>query len=116
MNAGIPFVSDIIICLTVCIVKIIIKRSMPGVNGMAVSSQGTVLKKVLSLPRCGEGADCAASYLYEHVPAIDHLARHSDPFISAKNVASVAAQTGRRHILTRHSVVRDMGSRRGNLG
>lgn len=46
------------------------------------------------------GADCAASYLYEHVPAIDHLARHSDPFISAKNVASVAAQTGRRHILT----------------
>ena len=46
------------------------------------------------------GADCATSYLLEHVPAIDNLARHSDPFIAAKNAASVAAQTGRRHVLT----------------
>lgn len=46
------------------------------------------------------GADCATSYLYEHVPAIDNLARLSDPVISAKNVASVAAQTGRQQILT----------------
>lgn len=46
------------------------------------------------------GADCATSYLYEHVPAIDNLARLSDPVISAKSVASVAAQTGREHILT----------------
>lgn len=46
------------------------------------------------------GADCAPSYLFEHVPAIDNLARHSDPFLSAKNAASVAAQTGREHVLT----------------
>ncbi len=46
------------------------------------------------------GADCATSYLFEHVPAIDNLARHSDPFLSAKNVASAAAQTGREHVLT----------------
>lgn len=45
-------------------------------------------------------ADCAVTYLYEGVPAIDNLARRSDPFLSAKNVASVAAQTGRAHILT----------------
>ena len=45
-------------------------------------------------------ADCAVTYLYEGVPAIDNLARCSDPFLAAKNVASVAAQTGRAHILT----------------
>ncbi len=48
----------------------------------------------------GGGADCATSYLYEGVPAIDNLARMSDPFLSAKNVASVAAQTGKPRILT----------------
>ena len=46
------------------------------------------------------GADCATSYLWEHVPAIDNLTRGCDPFLAAKNAASVAAQTGRTHVLT----------------
>lgn len=46
------------------------------------------------------GADCAASYLYEHVPAMDNLTRSSPACISAKNVGSVAAQTGKKLVLT----------------
>lgn len=46
------------------------------------------------------GADCAPSYLYEHIPGMDNLTRSSPACISAKNVASVAAQTGRPHVLT----------------
>lgn len=40
------------------------------------------------------GADCASSYLYEHIPAIDNLGKHSSAVIAAGNVGSVAAQTG----------------------
>lgn len=46
------------------------------------------------------GADCAASYLCEHVPAIDNLSRSSPACISAKSVGSVAAQAGKRDIMT----------------
>ncbi len=46
------------------------------------------------------GADCATSYLYEHVPAIDNLTRYASASISGKNVGSVAAQTGKSRIMT----------------
>lgn len=46
------------------------------------------------------GADCAPSYLYEHVPAIDNLARTSPAGISAKSAGSVAAQSGRKQVMT----------------
>ena len=46
------------------------------------------------------GADCATSYLYEHIPAIDNLARDGTAEISAKSIGSVAAQTGKKLVLT----------------
>lgn len=46
------------------------------------------------------GADCATSYLYEDVPAIDNLAKYSPAGISAKNIGSVAAQTGKNLVMT----------------
>lgn len=46
------------------------------------------------------GADCATSYLHEHIPAIDNLAKYSPASISAKNVGSVAAQTGKNLVMT----------------
>lgn len=39
-------------------------------------------------------------YLYEHMPGIDWLGRRAGDGISSRQVASVAAQTGRRDILT----------------
>ncbi len=46
------------------------------------------------------GADCATSYLYEHIPAIDNLTRFSPATISGRNVGSVAAQSGKPQIMT----------------
>ena len=46
------------------------------------------------------GADAATSYLYEHIPAIDNLARNGTAEISAKSIGSVAAQTGKNLVLT----------------
>lgn len=46
------------------------------------------------------GADCATSYLYEHIPAIDNLARDGTAEISAKSIGSVAAQTGKKLVMT----------------
>ena len=46
------------------------------------------------------GADCASSYLYEHIPAIDNLCRNSSASISAKNADSVAMQTGKKYVMT----------------
>ncbi len=46
------------------------------------------------------GADCATSYLYEHIPAIDNLTRFAPATISGRNVGSVAAQCGRTQIMT----------------
>lgn len=46
------------------------------------------------------GADCATSYLYEHIPAIDNLAKFSPAGISAKNIGSVAAQAGKNLVMT----------------
>ncbi|MDD7165565.1 MAG: hypothetical protein PUI31_02690, partial [Clostridia bacterium] len=46
------------------------------------------------------GADCASSYLYEHIPAIDNLARDGTAEISAKSIGSVAAQTEKKLVMT----------------
>lgn len=46
------------------------------------------------------GADCATSYLYEHIPAIDNLEKSLTAEISAKSVGSVAAQIGKKEIFT----------------
>lgn len=46
------------------------------------------------------GADCATTYLYEHVPAIDNLEKSLTAEISAKSVGSVAAQIGQKDIFT----------------
>lgn len=46
------------------------------------------------------GADCTTSYLYEHIPAIDNLAKNMTAEISAKALGSVCAQTGNRFALT----------------
>ncbi|MDY2879775.1 MAG: glycosyl hydrolase [Candidatus Borkfalkiaceae bacterium] len=46
------------------------------------------------------GADCTTSYLYEHIPAIDNLAKDMTAEISAKALGSVCAQTGNRLALT----------------
>lgn len=46
------------------------------------------------------GADCATTYLFEHIPAIDNLARDGTAEISAKSIGSVAAQTGKKLVLT----------------
>lgn len=46
------------------------------------------------------GADCASSYLYEHIPAIDNLAKDSTAEISAKSVGSVAMQCGKQKVFT----------------
>lgn len=45
-------------------------------------------------------ADCATSYLYEDIPAIDNLAKNMPAEISAKLLGSVCAQTGNRFALT----------------
>lgn len=46
------------------------------------------------------GADCATSYLYEDIPAIDNLAKNMTAEISAKLLGSVCAQTGNKLALT----------------
>ena len=46
------------------------------------------------------GADCAATYLNEDIPAIDNLAKNGTAIISAKSVGSVAAQAGKKHVMT----------------
>lgn len=46
------------------------------------------------------GADCASSYLYEHIPAIDNLAKYSPANISARSAGSVAAQRGVNLVMT----------------
>ncbi len=46
------------------------------------------------------GADCATSYLQEHIPAIDNLTRFAPATISGRNVGSVAAQAGKKRIMT----------------
>ncbi len=46
---------------------------------------------------------CAAvspSYEYEHIPGIDSLGRRCAPELSSKQVASVAAQLGKKYVLT----------------
>ncbi|MGN1104458.1 MAG: hypothetical protein ACI4QI_06225, partial [Candidatus Coproplasma sp.] len=45
-------------------------------------------------------ADCATSYLYEDIPAIDNLAKNMPAEISAKLLGSVCAQTGNKLALT----------------
>lgn len=45
-------------------------------------------------------AGVSPSYYYEHIPAIDHLALGNSAKLSARQVYSVAAQTGKKRILT----------------
>lgn len=61
---------------------------------------GHSVEETLFFTQMWGGADCASSYLYEHVPAIDNLAKLSPAGISAKNVGSVAAQSGKDRIMT----------------
>lgn len=61
---------------------------------------GHSVEETLFFTQMWGGADCAPSYLYEHIPAIDNLTRTSPACISAKNVASVAAQTEKNRVLT----------------
>lgn len=46
------------------------------------------------------GADCATSYMYEHIPAIDNLGKYSTAELSAKSLGSVCAQIGNPLALT----------------
>lgn len=46
------------------------------------------------------GADCATTYCYEHIPAIDNLEKSLTAEISAKSVGSVAAQIGKNLVFT----------------
>ncbi len=46
------------------------------------------------------GAGVMPCYEYEHIPAIDSLTRNGENFLSFKQVASVAAQLGKKFILT----------------
>ncbi len=61
---------------------------------------GHSIEESLFFTQMWGGADCASSYLYEHVPAIDNLGKYSTGLISAKNVGSVSAQAGRNLIMT----------------
>lgn len=61
---------------------------------------GHSVEETLFFTQMWGGADCATSYLYEHIPAIDNLAKHSPAYISAKNVGSAAAQTGKPLVMT----------------
>lgn len=45
-------------------------------------------------------AGVMGSYAYEHIPGIDWLARRIDCGIAPKQAASVAAQLGKKHVLT----------------
>jgi hypothetical protein len=45
-------------------------------------------------------ADCSTSYEYEHIPAIDNLAKYSTAQLSARQVGSVAAQLSKKQVLT----------------
>lgn len=45
-------------------------------------------------------ADAMPSYLYEHIPGIDHLCRGMDGVMDEIQVESVAAQTGRKQIMS----------------
>ena len=61
---------------------------------------GHSVEETLFFTQMWGGADCATSYLSEHIPAIDNLARDGTAEISAKSVGSVAAQTGKKLVMT----------------
>lgn len=61
---------------------------------------GHSVEETLFFTQMWGGADCATSYLYEHIPAIDNLARDGTAEISAKSIGSVAAQTGKKLVMT----------------
>lgn len=65
-----------------------------------VSLTGHSVEETFFFTQMWGGADCATSYLYEHIPAIDNLARDGTAEISAKSIGSVAAQTGKKLVLT----------------
>ncbi len=46
------------------------------------------------------GAGVMPTYEYEHIPAIDSLTREGEYFLSFRQVASVAAQLGKKFVLT----------------
>lgn len=46
------------------------------------------------------GAGCMPTYEYEHIPAVDFLGRNPATELSPKQVGSVAAQLGKKYVLT----------------
>lgn len=59
----------------------------------------SVEESSLSMQMWG-GAEVMTSYEYEHIPAIDDLARVCTDELAPKQVASASAQLGKKHILT----------------
>ena len=76
------------------------KRLYDRCDLRGVSLTGHSVEETFFFTQMWGGADCATSYLYEHIPAIDNLARDGTAEISAKSIGSVAAQTGKKLILT----------------
>lgn len=76
------------------------KRLYDWCDLRGVSLTGHSVEETFFFTQMWGGADCATSYLYEHIPAIDNLARDGTAEISAKSIGSVAAQTGKKLVLT----------------
>ena len=76
------------------------KRLYDWCDRHGVLLTGHSVEETLFFTQMWGGADCATSYLYEHIPAIDNLARDGTAEISAKSIGSVAAQTGKKLVMT----------------
>ena len=76
------------------------KKLYDWCDARGVSLTGHSVEETFFFTQMWGGADCATSYLFEHIPAIDNLARDGTAEISAKSIGSVAAQTGKKLVLT----------------